>query len=161
VPQLYAADVHPGDTASLEFADRPGKSYQAAVSSTARALDAATRTLQVELQIENAGGELLPGSYAQVRFTLSAPSSTLRVPVNTVLFRAQGLQVATVDDGHHVRLKTITQGRDFGTEIEVLTGLSADDTLVVNPPDSISDGVEVRIAPAQDPARPAGRKEAS
>jgi RND family efflux transporter MFP subunit len=162
VPQSYAGDVHIGQTARLEFADRPGRNYEAAVSSTARALDAASRTLQVELQIDNAGGELLPGSYAQVHFTFTAPSSTLRVPVNTVLFRAQGLQVATLDDGHRVHLKTITQGRDFGTEIEVLTGLSADDTLVVNPPDSISDGVEVRIAPARDAAHPAGgRKEAS
>ncbi|HYL71905.1 MAG TPA: efflux RND transporter periplasmic adaptor subunit, partial [Candidatus Dormibacteraeota bacterium] len=162
VPQSYAADVHSGDIANLEFADRPGKRYQAAVTSTAHALDAASRTLQVELQIDNASGELLPGSYAQVYFTLSAPSSTLRVPVNTILFRAQGLQVATLDDRHHVHLKTITQGRDFGTEIEVLTGLGPEDTLVVNPPDSISDGVEVRVAPLHDGSRASGGgKEAS
>jgi RND family efflux transporter MFP subunit len=146
VPQAYAADIQPGLTAALEFADRPGQRYAAAVSSTAHALDPATRTLQVELQIDNARGELLPGSYAQVLFTLSAPASTLRVPVNTVLFRTQGLQVATLDGDHRVHMKTITQGRDFGTEIEVLTGIEPGDTLVVNPPDSISDGSPVRVA---------------
>jgi RND family efflux transporter MFP subunit len=145
VPQAYAADIQTGLTADLEFADRPGQRYAAAVSSTAHALDPATRTLQVELQLDNAGGELLPGSYAQVLFTLSTPTSTLRVPVNTVLFRTQGLQVATLDNDHHVHLKTITQGRDFGTEIEVLSGIEPGDTLVVNPPDSITDGAPVRV----------------
>src|SRR6266404_5573077 len=122
-----------------------------------RALDAASRTLQVELQIDNAAGELLPGSYAQVHFTLSAGADTLRVPVNTVLFRAHGLEVATLDNEHRVHLKSITQGRDFGTEIEVLTGIDAADTLVVNPPDSISEGAPVRIVqPRPSPRDAAG-----
>jgi len=151
VPQAYAAAVQPGLTATLEFADRPTARYEATVASTAHALDATSRTLQVELQIDNAQGELLPGSYAQVHFTLAAGSaSTLRIPVNTVLFRANGLEVATVDGEHRVHLKSITQGRDFGTEIEVLTGIDAADALIVNPPDSIADGVRVRVA--QPPA---------
>jgi RND family efflux transporter MFP subunit len=151
VPQAYAAAIQPGLAAQLVFADRPAQRYAASVASTARALDAASRTLQVELQIDNAAGELLPGSYAQVYFTLAAGANTLRVPVNTVLFRAQGLQVATLDSEHRVHLKTIMQGRDFGTEIEVLTGLDATDTLVVNPPDSISEGAAVRIAQPRPP----------
>jgi RND family efflux transporter MFP subunit len=151
VPQAYAAAIEPGLTAELVFADRPAQRYSASVASTARALDATSRTLQAELQIDNAQGELLPGSYAQVSFTLSAGANTLRVPVNTVLFRAQGLQVATLDREHRVRLKSITQGRDFGTEIEVLTGLDAADTLVVNPPDSISEGAAVRVAQPRAP----------
>jgi len=151
VPQAYAAAIQPGLTAELVFADRPAQRYSASVASTARALDATSRTLQAELQIDNAQGELLPGSYAQVYFTLSAGANTLRVPVNTVLFRAQGLQVATLDREHRVRLKSITQGRDFGTEIEVLTGLEAADTLVVNPPDSISEGAAVRVAQPRAP----------
>ena len=151
VPQAYAAAIQPGLTAGLVFADRPAQRYSASVASTARALDASSRTLQVELQIDNAKGELLPGSYAQVYFTLSAGANTLRVPVNTVLFRAQGLQVATLDPEHRVHLKSITQGRDFGTEIEVLTGLDAADTLVVNPPDSISEGAAVRVAQPRAP----------
>src|SRR5438876_294607 len=100
VPQAYAAAIQPGLTAELVFADRPAQRYSASVASTARALDATSRTLQAELQIDNAQGELLPGSYAQVHFTLSAGANTLRVPVNTVLFRAQGLQVATLDPAH-------------------------------------------------------------
>jgi RND family efflux transporter MFP subunit len=151
VPQAYAAAVQAGQKATLELADRPTARYEAIVVSTAHALDATSRTLQVELQIDNAQGELLPGSYAQVHFTLAADSaSTLRIPVNTVLFRAKGLEVATLDPQHRVHLKSIMQGRDFGTEIEVLTGISAADTLIVNPPDSIADGTPVRVA--QPPA---------
>jgi len=151
VPQAYAADIQPGLAAALVLTDRPAQRYAASVTSTARALDATSRTLQVELQMDNPAGELLPGSYAQVHFTLSAGANTLRVPVNTVLFRAQGLQVATLDHDHRVHLKSITQGRDFGTEIEVLTGVDAADILVVNPPDSISEGAPVRIAPPRAP----------
>jgi RND family efflux transporter MFP subunit len=146
VPQSYAADIQPGLPAQLLFADHPGKHYAATVASSARALDANSRTLQVELQIDNAHGELLPGSYAEVQFALGGNVSSLRVPVNTVLFRAAGLQVATLDEHQHVHLKTITAGRDFGTEIEVLSGIEPADVLVVNPPDSIAEGAEVRLA---------------
>jgi RND family efflux transporter MFP subunit len=156
VPQPYAGSVRPGLTATLVFADHPGQHFTATVTSTAEALDATTRTLQVELQIDNAKGELLPGSYAQVDFTLAARRA-LRVPVNTVMFRTDNLQVATVDDAHHVRLKNISEGRDFGTEIEVISGISLDDVLIVNPADSIADGQEVRIqSPAPAPGTPAG-----
>jgi RND family efflux transporter MFP subunit len=158
-PEPYAAQIAPGLTATLAFTDHPGKHYSATVSSTARALDAVSRTLQVELQIDNSRGELLPGSYVQVTFTLPASASTLRVPVNAVLFHTEGLQVATVDGQRHVHLKNISEGRDFGTEIEVLSGISANDTLILNPPDSISEGAEVRIQQRQPPpaqAAPAG-----
>ena len=148
VPQSYAARIAPGLAAGLVFADHPGKVYQAAVASTARALDATSRTLQVELQIDNGSGELLPGSYAQVRFDLHGSSPTLRIPANAVLFRAQGLLVATVDSSGHAHLRPITQGRDFGREIEVLSGIEPDDTLIVNPPDSIGDGMQVRVVGA-------------
>jgi RND family efflux transporter MFP subunit len=147
VPQSYAGQVKQGASAGLEFADRPGRRYQASVSSTARALDASTRTLQVELQIDNANGELFPGSYAEVHFDLRGTGTTLlRIPVNSMLFRAQGLLVATVDSSGHAHLRRITQGRDFGREIEVLSGLEESDTLIVNPPDSISEGMQVRVA---------------
>jgi len=156
VPQSYAGEIHSGLTADLVFADRPGKRYQAAVVSTARALDASSRTLQVELQIDNGGGELLPGSYAQVHFDLRGASASLRIPVNAVLFRAQGLLVATVDSTNHAHLHPIMQGRDFGQEIEVLSGVDPEDTLIVNPPDSISDGMLVRIAAPAAGAAPPG-----
>ena len=154
VPQSYAGQVTQGASAALVFADHPGRRYDASVSSTARALDASSRTLQVELQIDNAKGELFPGSYAEVQFNLhDTGTALLRVPVNSVLFRAQGLLVATVDSSGHAHLRRITQGRDFGREIEVLSGVEESDTLIVNPPDSISDGMQVRVAA---PAAPAG-----
>ena len=149
VPQPYAAEITAGMSAALEFTDHPGKHYAATVASTAHALDAVSRTLQVELQIDNSTGELLPGAYVQVTFTLPPSPGTLRIPVNTVIFRGKSPQVATVDDGQHVRLREIAEGRDFGTEIEVLAGIAPNDTLIVNPPDSIADGAQVRIQPAQ------------
>ena len=147
VPQPYAGAVRPGLSAALRLSDHPGKTFPATVTSTARALDPNSRTLQVELQFDNAKGELLPGSYAQVTFKLAARPDALRVPVNALIFRGANLQVATVDDHQHVRLKTITEGRDFGTEIEVLAGLSAADRLIINPPDSLAEGQEVRVQP--------------
>jgi RND family efflux transporter MFP subunit len=145
VPQAYAAQVRTGMSASLEFTDHPGQHYSAAVASTAHALDAVSRTLQVELQIDNASGELLPGAYVRVTFALPPSPGTLRIPVNAVIFRGKTPQVATVDEAQRVRLRDITEGRDFGTEIEVLAGINANDTLVLNPPDSIADGQQVRI----------------
>ncbi len=145
VPQSYAAQVHPGQAAGLVFADHPGKRFEAEVVSTARALDASSRTLQVQLQIDNGRGELLPGSYAEVHFDLQG-GATLRVPANAVLFRSQGLLVATVDSAGHAHLRPITQGRDFGKEIEVLSGVEPEDNLIVNPPDSLREGMQVRIA---------------
>jgi RND family efflux transporter MFP subunit len=156
VPQLWAASMQPGLTARLQFADHPAIAYEAAVSSTARALDATSRTLQVELQIDNARGELLPGSYAQVYFTVPPGVNALRVPVNTLLFRSQGMQVAVLDRERRVHLQTIVPGRDFGTQMEVLSGISDSDTLVLNPPDSISEGAQVRIA---QPAAPAAARQ--
>jgi multidrug efflux pump subunit AcrA (membrane-fusion protein) len=158
VPQPYAAQVRPGLSAALEFTDHPGKAYSAEVTSTARALDVVSRTLQVELQIDNSSSELLPGSYVQVTFSLPGSANTLRVPVNTLLFRGRDLQVAAVDDQHRVHLKNITEGRDFGTEIEVLAGIGAADILIVNPPDSIADGAQVRLREAPQPTgrAPAG-----
>jgi RND family efflux transporter MFP subunit len=155
VPQAYAAQVRTGMKASLEFTDHPGQKYAAEVASTAHALDATARTLQVELQIDNTGGELLPGAYAQVTFSLPPGPGNLRVPVNAVIFRGNSPQVATVDEAQRVRLRDIAEGRDFGTEVEVLAGISANDTLILNPPDSIADDAQVRVQPAQPQPAPA------
>ena len=149
VPQPYAAAVQPGLSAALVFAEHPGKRYPAKVAFTAQALDPNSRTLQVELQVENPRGELFPGAYAEVHFDLAVEAPTMRVPVNTVLFRSQGLLVAAVGSDHRVHLKRITQGRDFGSSIEVLAGLDASDDIVLNPPDSITDGMLVRVVAGQ------------
>jgi RND family efflux transporter MFP subunit len=145
VPQPYAAAVRPGVTADLVFAEDSGRHYPAKVAFTAQSLDANSRTLQVELQVENAKRALFPGAYAEVHFNLAGAAPTLQIPANTVLFRAEGLLAAVVGSDHRVRLKRITQGRDFGSSIEVLSGLEAADDVVLNPPDSITDGALVRV----------------
>jgi RND family efflux transporter MFP subunit len=146
VPERYAASAKPGLPAELTFTEQPDKSYTATTIRTANALDPGLRTLQVELQLDNAKGELFPGAYAEVHFKLSGNAQSLRLPANTVLFRAPGLQVATVDAQNHVHLKSVVQGRDFGNTIEILSGVSAGDAVVINPPDSIVDGEIVRVA---------------
>jgi len=150
VPQPYAAAAVPGVGAQLTFTERPGKSYPTQVVRTAQALDPASRTLQVELQVDNSKGELFPGSYAEVHFKLPGSVDSLRLPTNTLLFRSAGLQVAVVGPDHILHLKSITQGRDFGKSIEVLSGLEPDDQVVLNPPDSIADGARVHIAGEPD-----------
>jgi RND family efflux transporter MFP subunit len=146
VPEPYAAAAKPGLEADLSFSEQPGKAYTATVVRTSSALDPAIRTLQVELQLDNAERELFPGAYAEVHFKLVGNARSLRLPAATVLFRAPGLQVATVDSQQHVLLKSIVEGRDFGNTIEVLSGLDADDAVVINPPDSIINGMTVRVA---------------
>jgi RND family efflux transporter MFP subunit len=150
VPQPYAAAVRPGVTADLVFAEDARKRYPAKVAFTAQSLDASSRTLQVELQVENAKHALFPGAYAEVHFNLAGAAPTLQIPANTVLFRAEGLLAAVVGSDHRVRLRHIAQGRDFGSSIEVLSGIEAADEVVLNPPDSITDGSLVRVV-----ARPA------
>jgi RND family efflux transporter MFP subunit len=152
VPEPYAAATVPGMEAALVFTEHPGKSYPAKVVRTANALDPALRTLQVELQVDNSSGVLFPGSYAEVHFKVPGSNQSLRLPANALLFRSAGLQVAIVDQSNHVHLKAIVPGRDFGKSIEVLSGITATDQVVLNPPDSLSDGAEVRIAPPPKPA---------
>jgi RND family efflux transporter MFP subunit len=150
VPQPYAGAMVAGLPAELRFAEHPGKPYLAEVARTANALDPNARTLQVELQVDNAKGELFPGAYAEVHFKLPVNVESLRLPANTVLFRSAGLQVATVV-GDQIKLKNIVQGRDFGSTIEVLDGVGPDDNVVLNPADSLTDGTKVRLAPPTAP----------
>ncbi len=158
VPEAYAAAAQPGLEADLRFAEQANKQYVAQTVRTSNALDPTLRTLQVELQLDNANHEVFPGAYAEVHFKLAGNSESLRLPASTVLFRAAGLQVATVDGTDHIKLKSIVQGRDFGSTIEVLSGIEANDRVVVNPPDSITDGVPVRVAaPAAEQSKEAGR----
>jgi RND family efflux transporter MFP subunit len=159
VPQSFASGIHPGMSADLIFAEHPGKRYPATVAFTAQALDPGSRTLQVELQVENPMHELFPGAYVEVHFNLAAAAPTLQLPANAVMFRAEGLLVAAVGSDHHVRLKHIAQGRDFGSSIEVVSGIDAADDIVINPPDSLSDGALVRVVappggPQTERARP-------
>jgi RND family efflux transporter MFP subunit len=153
VPQAYASGIDPGMSADLLFAEHPGTRYPATVAFTAQALDPASRTLQVELQVENPQHALFPGSYVQVHFNLAGSGPSLRLPANAILFRAEGLLVAAVGPEHRVHLKHIVEGRDFGSSVEVLGGIGAADDIVVNPPDSITDGALVRVVAAPDGPR--------
>ena len=146
VPEQYAPQIKPDLEAQLQFNEHQGIAYPAKVVRTAQALDPNLRTLQVELQVDNKNGELFPGAYAEVHFKLPGNAQTIRVPATALVFRAAGLQVAAVEQGGVVKLHTITQGRDFGTTVEVLSGLSPDDVIIVNPPDSVTNGEKVRIA---------------
>lgn len=159
VPEAYAQATQTGLKAELHFIERPGAAYAADTIRTSNALDPTARTLQVELQLDNREAQLFPGSYAEVHFKLPSSSRTLRLPANTVLFRPEGLEVAVVETNNTIKIKRIDQGRDFGKTIEVLRGVDPDDAVVVNPPDSIEDGMPVRIAPPatgkQNDAHPA------
>jgi RND family efflux transporter MFP subunit len=147
VPQTYAALMKPGLTAELQFPDRPGKVYTASLESTSSAIDQASRTLLAQLSVENKNNELLPGAYSEVHFKLpeGATSSAYKVPANVLLFRGDGMHVATVGGDDHVVLKSVTIGRDYGSDIEITQGLSADDNVILSPPDSLTDGVTVRV----------------
>lgn len=146
VPQPLAHAISPGQQASLFFQEAPGKIYTATVTHTAGAVDPISRTLQVELQVPNKKNEILAGSYAQVRFNEAADTQVLTISDNALIFRAQGMQVAAVDDHNVVHLKSVTLGRDTGNTVELLSGVEAKDRLILNPPDSIADGQTVAIA---------------
>jgi len=146
VPEAYAAATRPGLEADLRFAEQPGRTFTARTVRTSNALDPTLRTLQVELELDNANRDVFPGAYAEVHFKLPASAQSLRLPANTVLFRAAGLQVATIDGQKHVKLKSIVQGRDFGNTIEILSGVEPDEVVILNPPDSLTDGVLVRVS---------------
>jgi RND family efflux transporter MFP subunit len=159
VPEMYAGATSPGLDAVLRFAEQPRKFYPAKTVRTSNAIDPTLKTLQVELELDNANREIFPGAYAEVHFKLPASAESLRLPANTLLFRSAGLQVATIDAQQRVRLKSIVQGRDFGNSIEILSGLGADEVVIQNPPDSLTDGVQVRIAaPPPAATKDAGRR---
>jgi RND family efflux transporter MFP subunit len=147
VPEPYAAQTKPGIDVQLRFNEHPGKDYPAVLVRTAKSLDPILRTLRVELQVDNTQGELFPGAYAEVHFKLPGSATTYQVPATALIFRAKGLQIATVAADNKAHLRSIVQGRDFGTSIEVLSGVTADDRVIINPPDSLSDGGTVRVAP--------------
>jgi membrane fusion protein (multidrug efflux system) len=146
VPQNYAARINRDMVVTLTFSQHPGKTYPARLLETAKAIAPATRTLLTQFMADNKNYELFPGGYTEVHFRMPVPSEIVRLPVNTLLFRAQGLQVATVDKNNQVVLKKITISRDFGNFVEVNTGVKPGEAIIINPPDAIFVGEKVRIA---------------
>jgi RND family efflux transporter MFP subunit len=153
VPQSYANLVKTGETVIVTQAELQNRQFKGQVTRTSGSIDAGTRTMQVEVSLENKDGALLPGAYVQVALPLSA-SSSLSIPSNALLFRGEGTRVATIDAGGKVTLKAVTLGRNNGTTIEVTSGVQASDRLVLNPPDSLVDGdvVTTQAPTAKAPA---------
>src|SRR6266436_5267912 len=147
VPEEYSQGVKVGMTADLSLAEFPGRRFRGKLVRTADAITVTTRTLLIEIDVDNPMGTLLTGSYAEVHLAVPAQSSTLLLPVNTLLFRSEGLRVAIVKDGK-VALTAVTPGHDFGNQIEIVSGLKPDDQVIVNPPDSIVTGQQVQIVQA-------------
>ena len=150
VPEEYSQGVKVGMTADLKLSEFPGRTFQGKLVRTAEAINLTTRTLLIEIDVANPSGTLLTGSYAEVHLAVPTQASTFLIPVNTLLFRTEGLRVGVVKDGKVV-LTTVTPGHDFGNEIEVVSGLQATDQVVINPPDSIVSGQAVQIVQATLP----------
>jgi RND family efflux transporter MFP subunit len=146
VPQQYSVAAKPGLSADLTLAQFPGRKFQGKLVRTANAIDLASRTLLVEVDVDNTTGELLPGAFTEVHLKIPADIPTFILPVNTLIFRAQGLQVAAVENNNTAKLVSIALGRDFGDEVEVVSGLTGQEFIIASPPDSIIDNEQVRIA---------------
>jgi RND family efflux transporter MFP subunit len=150
VPEEYSQGIKVGMTADLSLAEFPGRKFQGKLVRTAEAINMTTRTLLIEIDVNNPAGELLTGSYAEVHLKVPTQASTLLLPVNTLIFRSQGLRVGVVKDGK-VELAKVTPGRDSGNQIEIISGLKPDDQVIINPPDSIVSGQRVQIVQATLP----------
>ena len=145
VPQTLARAVEPGQRAEMSLAELPGRKFEAKVVRTAGALEPDSRTLLTELEVDNAEGHILAGSYAQERFSDANPDAALVLPANTLLFRAEGIQVGVVGAEGKVELRQVELGRDFGQTVEILGGAAMSDRVILNPPDSIAAGVTVHV----------------
>ncbi len=152
VPQSFSAQIHPGMKAALKLPQYPHRSFDAAIATTSDAISQKSRSLLVELRRDNKDGLLQPGSFVEVHFELPANKEVLRLPASALIFRRNQAKVATVSASDKVVLKPIEVGRDLGTEIEVLSGLTTSDRVIRSPWDSISDGDEVKIAGQQGTA---------
>ena len=150
VPEEYSQGVKVGTTANLALAEFPGRTFKGKLVRTADAINVTTRTLLIEVDVANPVGTLLTGSYAEVHLNVPTSASTYLLPVNTLLFRTEGLRVGVVRNGK-VALVTVVPGHDFGDQIEIVSGLKANDQVIVNPPDSLVAGQQVQIVQATLP----------
>ena len=158
VPQLYSRVAHPGVSAELTLAEIPGRKFPGKLVRNASSIDLTTCTLLAEVDVDNQSGMLLPGAYAQVHLQLEHNVETVMVPVSTLIFQSEGLHIATVDRAGFVHLNAVLPGRDFGSEIEITAGLTEDQVVIDNPPDSLVEHQHVRPIErkAEAPAKPAG-----
>jgi len=159
VPQAYAQAARPGTPTTITLEENPGKVYRGTLARTSTALDPIARTMLSEVEMENPNAEVLPGAYVVVRLRVGLETRGMTIPANSLLFRSEGLRVAVVRDGR-AELVPVTLGRDYGRSVEVVTGLSPSDAVILDPADSLVSGVPVRVrqtpstppAPAEKPA---------
>jgi RND family efflux transporter MFP subunit len=150
VPEQYSQGIKVGMTADLSLAEFPGRRFVGKLVRTADAITVTTRTLLIEIDVDNPAGTLLTGSYAEVHLAVPTQASAFLLPANTLLFRSEGLRVGIVQDGKVV-LTAVTPGHDFGDQIEIVSGLKPDDQVILNPPDSLVTGQHVQIVQATLP----------
>ncbi len=150
VPQAYAPAMKVGVKAVITLQEFPGQKFLGTIARTADAIDPATRTLNTEVDVPNKDGKLLPGSFGQVHFVTGTSVQRITIPVNAMLFRAEGAQVAVVDPDGKVRLRHISIGRDFGATLEILGGVELSDRIIINPSDSLEEGEQVHVAKPGD-----------
>jgi RND family efflux transporter MFP subunit len=157
VPESDAAAIKPGMSATFTVPQYSGRSFTATLATTADAIATQSGTLLVQLQIDNADGALKPGGYAQVHFTLPARGGAIQAPANALMFRDSGMSVAVVGADGKVAMRPVTIGQDLGPTVEIASGITSDDQVILNPPDSLRPGDRVRIAPTVGAGGDAGR----
>ena len=148
VPQAYVPDIPIGTKASISVPEHPGQTFPATVEASAQAVETASGTTRIQLVVDNSRNELMTGDFTQVTFDLPHPQIAIGVPASALIFNQTGLHVAIVGSNGRINLKEITIARDLGNEVEVASGITADDRVVINPPDGIATGDKVRIAGA-------------
>ena len=145
VPQNYASYIHPGMEVTFAVPQHPGRVFHAKLVASAGAVASSTGTVLVQFGLDNTDNALQPGAYAEVKFPLPAGANGIRVPATALMFRDEGMQVATVDATNHVKLKTVNIARDMGASVDVGGGIGPKDRVIDNPADALRDGDEVRI----------------
>src|ERR1700761_2236434 len=148
VPQNYSAQIHPGMTASFTVPDYPGQTFTATLMANAQSVNMQSGTVLMQLQADNADHKLKAGAYAQVSFNLPAATNTIQLPASALIFNDKGTSVATVGANNKVVVKPVTIMRDLGTSVEIASGLTHNDRVIDNPPDSLRQGDEVHVTRA-------------
>ena len=159
VPQNYVPAVRIGAKAVLTMPEYPNRTFAATVEASSQSVDVGSGTTRMQLGLDSAGGELMPGGFASVRLSLERDAVPLHIPSSALIFNKDGLRVATVGADEKVRFKTVTIARDLGKEIEIASGLAADDRVIIAPPDGLADGDQVRVAGAGAKGKPATASE--
>jgi RND family efflux transporter MFP subunit len=159
VPQSYVPQVKIGAKAAITLPEYPNRNFAATLEASSQAVDVASGTTRMQLALDNAGGELMPGGYANVKLTLVREGAPLHIPASALVFGASGLRVATVGPDDRVLFKKVTIARDLGRDIELASGIEANDRLIIAPPDGINDGDQVRVVSGPKPGKPATASE--